>query len=315
MSAAKHLRAWGWKVLLAGAFLVTTPLAGMSLASTSEAQDRRAAATITVKDDARVEGVADAASFVGVLLPPQMANLSQRADGKVLEVKVRLGERVEKGAVLLVFDPRERQHDLAMVEAQLRVAKADAAGASSELGAARKRAARRNATVDVGGRRIALVSGEEAAQAKSEADGAAARAASAGAHIAEIKARVDQLRLALEETEVRAPFAGVVTSIAFEPGASVRAGDTVARLVGGDGLRVRIAVPEESVAVLRSGHARARMVVDGRTLFADIDQVSPEVEPASRAFVVEGRVLLDEAMCRASNDCATLAGRVVRASL
>jgi membrane fusion protein, macrolide-specific efflux system len=81
--------------------------------------------------------------FVGVLVPPQMANLSPKADGRVLAVQVKLGQSVRAGDKLVSFDPREKQHDLAMAEAQLRVTQAGAAAASSDFAAARKRAARR----------------------------------------------------------------------------------------------------------------------------------------------------------------------------
>jgi RND family efflux transporter MFP subunit len=249
--------------------------------------------------------------FVGVLLPPKMASLSPRVDGRILEVKVKLGQAVRAGDVLVAFDPREMQHNLAMAQAMLAESKAEAAGASSDLVAARKRAARRNATVEVGGQRVALVSGEEAAQAHYEAQSAGARAASAVAKIAQQKANVDQLKLALEETELRAPFDGVVTGINFEAGMTAHTGDLVVRVVGGQGLRTRIAVPEEAAEYIP--RRKVRLSLDGKTLFADIDQRGMEVEPASRAFLVEGTVDANREAC--GGDCAILAGRAVRASL
>jgi hypothetical protein len=69
----------------------------------------------------------------------------------------------------------------------------------------------------------------------------------------------------------------------------------VARVVAEHGLRVRIAVPEEQAARLPARHAR--IVLEDRTLKADIDQVSAEPEHVTtwlssrttqghRAFVV-----------------------------
>jgi multidrug resistance efflux pump len=164
--------------------------------------------------------------------------------------------------------------------------------------------------VDVGGREIPLVSGEEAAQARTEVDGAAARTASARAKIAEQHARFEQLRVALDEAALRAPFDGVVTGLNFDPGTTVHAGDAVARVVGGAGLRARIAVPEEAGGLVH--RTRARVEVDGRALYVNIDQVAEEVEPASRAFVLEGPV---EACRESPTDCNILAGRAVRAWL
>jgi len=299
-----------WTVcgLLTLATLIGAPLIGMRLTRRGEAQATplapRAAAEIPtggVRND-----------FVGVLLPPQMANLSPRADGKVLEVRANAGQAVRKGDVIVAFDLRERRHELAIAEAQLKIARAEAAGAGSDYLAARKRAARRNATVDVGGQAVALVSGEESAQSHFEAASAGAKAASAAAHIVEMKARVEQLRVALQESELRAPFDGVVSSMAFEPGMTARTGDTVARIVGGRGLRARIAVPEEAAALLTSKHAR--IALDDKVILATLDHTSAEPEPASRAFVVEGNVV-DAIAASCDNGCAAFAGRPVRAIL
>jgi RND family efflux transporter MFP subunit len=312
MSPGRRLLAAWARVLAVAALVVGAPVLGIVLARAREA----AAHTGPTGSGAAAAAPGLATSpvpndFVGVLLPPQMANLSPRADGRVLSVAVKLGQRVRAGDVLVIFDPREKQHDLAMADAQLGISRADAAGAGSDLVAARKRAARRNATVTVGGQRIALVSGEEAAQAHFEAQSAAARAASASAKIAEQRAKVQQLRLALEETELRAPFDGMVTAVNFEPGMTAHPGDVVARVVGGTGLRARIAVPEEAVDLLP--RHRARLTLDTRALFAAIDQVALEVEPASRSFIIEGPVAVAPDTC--AGDCAMLAGRAVRASL
>ena len=250
-------------------------------------------------------------TFVGVLLPPQMANVAPRAEGKLTDVPVRVGQRVDKGAVLAVFDARDRAHDLAVAQAQVRAALGASASAAADLAAARHRAARRNATVEVGGRAIAIVSAEESTQASLEASGAAGRAVMASAQVAEQRARIAQLRLALEETQLRAPFDGVVTAVYFEAGMRLHGGDTVVRVVGsGRGLRVRIAVAEEASERLRSVTV-ARLALDAnRSLTATLDHRSPEVDGASRTFLVEGTVDVDD-RCE---ECAVLAGKTIRAT-
>ena len=248
---------------------------------------RSAAASTAPRPSASAEH-----AFVGVLLAPQMANLAPRADGRLVSVNVRVGQRVRQGDVLAVFDQRDRRQDLALAEAQLKSALGAAAAAGAELGAAKARAARRNATVDIGnGRRIAVVSGEEAAQASADAHGAAGRAASAAGQIAEQKARIGSLKIALEETTLRAPFDGVVTATNFEGGMSVHAHETVVRLVGGsDMLRLRVAVPEEEASAVRSGAEVHFALEDGRKVTAHLTHVSPEVDSSTRCLFVEGDV-------------------------
>ena len=303
---------WAAKGLLALLVLVGAPLIGMLLTRKSEAGE---APKDTVSKTDQAASARFTNDFVGVLLPPQMANLSPRADGKVLELRAKAGQAVRAGDVIVAFDLRERQHDLAIAQAQLKVARAEAWGAGSDAMAAQKRAARRGSSVDIGGgQRVPLVSGEEAAQARFEAQSAGAKAASASAHIAEQKAKVDQLKVALQESELRAPFDGVVSSVNFEPGMTAHTGDIVARIVGGQGLRARIAVPEEAASLLKMRHAK--ITLDDKTLMATIDQVTPEAEPTTRAFVIEGSVDLQgaQAWC-GSGGCTALAGRPMRAVL
>jgi RND family efflux transporter MFP subunit len=252
-----------------------------------------------------------ARTFVGVLLPPLMANLSSRADGKLLDVKVKVGQTVRKNEILATFDQRERLQELAVAEAQLKGALGAAAAAGADMGAARAKAARRNASVDIGGgRRIALVSGEEASQAVSDAHGAAGRAASAAGQVAEQKAKIGQLKIALEEATLRAPFDGIVTGTYFEAGINVHANETVVRVVGGgNALRVRMAVPEEDGAIARAGSSARLSLDDGRVMLARLQHVSPEVDSTTRSLFVEGDVDIrgDE------RQIALLAGRTVRA--
>jgi multidrug efflux pump subunit AcrA (membrane-fusion protein) len=200
-----------------------------------------------------------------------------------------------------------------IAEAQLKQAKADAAAACSDASAARLRAKRRNATVDIGGgKRAGVVSGEELDQARADANSAGAKCSSGVGHIAEVKARVSQLKLQLEQSEIRAPYDGLVTGIYFEPGMTAHNTDVVARVVGGgQGLRARIAVSDDAAPLLK--RKNVKLTFEDKTLKAVIDQVAPEVEPASRTFVIEGNVDLDQKAC--GGDCALLAGRVVRASL
>lgn len=305
------------RILAVVAVLLVAPPIGLLFARDTNKSNRVAAPNTAIQANAGVAagpaGRELRSEFAGVLLPPKMANVAPTAEGRVESVAVKVGQVVHQGDVILRFDPRQRKHELAMAQASLKAAQAAAGAAASEMQAARRRAARRNATVEVNGQTIPIVSGEEVAQAQSDARTAAARAGSAGASIGEAQARVQALSLALDEAEVKAPFDGIVTAILFEPGMNVHANETVARVVGGSGLRLRFAVPEEDAAILK-GRGRARIALESSVLYATIEQVSPEVEPASRAFVVEGTVEGGDAACGVSG-CAMVAGRGVRVSL
>ncbi|HEX8792982.1 MAG TPA: biotin/lipoyl-binding protein [Polyangiaceae bacterium] len=305
------------KVLVVLVLVAGAPIVGILLA-----RSRQAAAANALPPSAsasRVETPAAAPvsnDFVAVLLPPQMANLSPKADGRIVAVRVKVGQAVHAGDTLVEFDPQERQHDLDMARAALDAARAEAGGSGASYRAARRRLSMLRGTVVVGGKSYDLTSAIDVTKAEADMATAGASSAAAASKIKEQRAKVAQLELALRETELRAPYDGVVTAINFEPGATAHTGDSVVRVVGngtgGPQLRVRIAVPEQSGLLAR--RRRARLTLDGvRTMVADIDQRAIEVEPASRTYFVEGQVEVDHDSC--GGDCAMLDGREVRATM
>lgn len=295
--------------------IIGAPIVGVITTPKRESVARAADGAEAAAAGAIVKPAASAiatGNFIGVLLPPQMATLSSYAEGRVERIDVKVGQPVKKGQLLLTFDQREAEQALAVAQEDVKAAKMSAGAAWAEANAARGEAKRNSETITYQGQKISLVAGGVAANSQHTASAAAARGASAGAQAAAAKARVGQLKLMLEHSEFRAPFDGVVTQINVEQGATAHGGQPVVRVVGGQGLRAKIAIPEESVGVWL-GRRRAQLELDNKTYWAIIDQVSPEVEPASRTYFIEGPLAATADVC--GGDCALLAGRPVRATL
>jgi membrane fusion protein (multidrug efflux system) len=94
---------------------------------------------------------------------------------------------------------------------------------------------------------------------------------------------------ALHDTEIRAPFSGMVVERAVSAGEYVRPDSRVATLVDTNSLRVEITVPEADVANVKQG-----MQVDFRTAGSEghvyhgkIRYVGPSVRRQSRDAIVE----------------------------
>jgi RND family efflux transporter MFP subunit len=298
------------------ALMIIAPVVGLYFA---KREDRRPppakALAVSPPSDAgsRAPDAIPPEDFVAVLLPPQMADLMQRAQGRVTRVHVKVGQRVSKGDLLVELDQRDRQQDLRLAQAALKAAKAQAGAAGAAARGAAQLAKRQGGTVTVGGKQIDIVAAADIEQAKAQAGVAGGHAAAAAADVGVMQERVNQAQLALEETRVSAPFDGIVTQILFESGTMVNPGDVVARVIdSGPGWRTRIAVPEEFGAMVR-GAKRAQIKFDNRMAFADIAQRSVEVDPASRTFMLEGTIVNAAEAC--GGDCTFLAGREVRAVL
>ncbi|WP_394845350.1 HlyD family efflux transporter periplasmic adaptor subunit [Pendulispora brunnea] len=241
--------------------------------------------------------------WTGVLLAPAV-ELTARLDARLAKVYVRVGDTVHEGDVLAELDTTVQQHEIAAAEAAVRASRAEAWQASVSLAQARDRQARRGAVVKYGNTELPIVSAEELAGSRFDSLAASSRVSSAAASADERQARLGQLRALVDQATVRAPFDGAIATRYFEPGAIVRSGMSLVRLVGSGGLRVRFAVPEaEGTSV--SMASKVVLECNGRTLHATVDRIAPEVESSSGTVFVEAAVAAQE------SEHDALAGRVV----
>lgn len=275
------------------------------------------AASCSSRDDraSRLTGVVEAAQTV----------VSSPADGVLAEMRVRVGERVEKGAVLAVIEALPLQARLQ----QLRTA---SKAAARELDSARARRERMQAEVDdmqqrplgverrvVGGRlveqpsdtnllrfdlaRDRLLAAEaleqSAARARSEAEAALQAALLLAPGLAEPADESSRL-------EVRAPAEGVAAAVTGPAGRAIRAGQPVATLYGGEPW-VRVALEESLVSAFSEGDSLAVELADGRELTGTIASIAPAPAFATqrdvdrrrrdiRAFEVEVRLPATEGL-------------------
>jgi HlyD family secretion protein len=215
--------------------------------------------------------------------------------GRLLDLRVRRGQRVAEGEVLAALDDAlqkpmrdARAKDLAAAQAQLQLLLAgtrreDVGALQAQLGSARaaerlaKHAARRaHALRRSGAVPRAQVDDADSlllrARSEREVVGQRVAAAKSGSRLEEVRAasaRVQgaQAALALEEQRLtrlvlRAPQAGVVLDTHAEPGEVLGAGAPVATLGEPRRPYVDLYVPEPRVAAIRVG-SRASLRLDG----------------------------------------------------
>jgi membrane fusion protein (multidrug efflux system) len=224
----------------------------------------------------------DDPGYIGVLVPPEAADLASRQDGKLMEVRVKVGQKVKKNAILALFDTRMLKHELQAAQAQ--------------AGAAADQARRRGGTIEVAGQKVAIVAEGDRASAQFEASAAGAR--------------VEQLKAALELAEIRAPFDGAVTVVYTGAGNYLKAGTPIVRVIGDGTLRLRFCIPDENVIkppVKSQVDARLK---NGRLLRATVESHSPEIETTSHCIFTDA--VVDEMPPDCGELCSQLAARTVR---
>ena len=149
----------------------------------------------------------------GYVVARRMATVSSKITGKVLEVLIEEGQSVEEGEVMATLDPVDADADRALAASQLAAARSQIGGVQAQL---------HEAELDVG--RLGKLVGQQLVS-KSQYDQSVAQRDALRAQLttAQRNARVAADRLAIadngvDNTIVRAPFAGVVTAKAAQPG-------------------------------------------------------------------------------------------------
>lgn len=205
-------------------------------------------------------------AYLGEVRSLARAWLAAGAAGEVRDVRVREGDAVRAGDVLLVVDPDAARARLGAAAAtRARVAE-EAAQAARD--AARFEGAGTDAVAETEIERAASVA--ERLRAEEEAR----RAAEAEA------------RELLSRHRVVAPFDGVVADRAVDPGAWVSEGTRAVELVASTGVEVLVAVPPEVSRRLTVGDAVALRGLAGDRGEGAVSGIVPAVDPATRTVTV-----------------------------
>jgi RND family efflux transporter MFP subunit len=226
------------------------------------------------------------AGFVGVVLAAKSVDLAPKANARVESVPVKVGEHVEAGALVATMDPAIVRQEVAQGEAKMRAAIAEEAKSTAEYEQAKDNAATLNHLVKRG-----HASAKELQVATYQRNAAGAARQAAHARVTEAQAQVEQLKEAQAETQIRAPFAGIISERYADPGAIAGPTSPIARLISAGELRVRFAIPEELAGTVAKGTAvRVEVGAVRAALRGVVEQLAPEVDTASRHLLAEARL-------------------------
>ncbi|MBI5607312.1 MAG: efflux RND transporter periplasmic adaptor subunit [Deltaproteobacteria bacterium] len=246
----------------------------------------------------------------GSLAADQTSEVAAPAPGIVGEVLIDVGSRVQKGDVLVRIDKRDATMRLSQASAAtqqayarlgLRPGDAFAAGKVPEVQAAREalqlaetEAKRAKALVEGGSAPQAQLDAAKTRleQARAQVDAAVNGANQAWAGLHAAKAAQDLSEKAASDTEVRAPFDGVITERRVNPGEYAQAGRVVAVLVCDRPLRLKFDVPEQYAARVRPG-AEVLVTVTAypEERFAGaVKRIAGALRPAARTLPVEAEL-------------------------
>ncbi len=210
----------------------------------------------------------------GSLIGAEEAQVAAGAAGKVIATFVERGSVLKKGAILVRLDGRTVNAQAKEATAQLESLKVQAAQAQIDC--------QRNEQLF-----------QKGAVSKADHDRSRTQCESTKWTVSAAEARKALIGEAIRDTEIRAPFAGMVVEKFVSAGEYVRPDSRVVTLVDVDSLRVELTVPEADVVQLRQG-----MTIDFQTAAGDtaptyhgrVRYIGPSVRKQTRDAVVEALV-------------------------
>ncbi|MCC6559214.1 MAG: efflux RND transporter periplasmic adaptor subunit, partial [Polyangiaceae bacterium] len=232
-------------------------------------------------------------SASGYVVARTRSIVAPKIPGRLAEVLVEEGERVQEGQLLARLDDEDARAALAQQTALARAAEAHLAAAGAAQAQAELDLSRAEPLVESGALAVA-----ELDTARTRSDAAVAQAVAARADLAAAEAGIEAARLRLEQTEIRAPFDGTIVRKLADIGA-VLAPATISEIdVGGivemvdlDTLEVEAEVSEEELPRIREGQP-ALIFLDAypdRVIRGTASAVRPSIDRSKATAVVKVR--------------------------
>lgn len=190
----------------------------------------------------------------GLIEAVHQATVSAQTSGRITKMHFDVDDYVGKGDVLIEFSDKGQR-------AALNAAKANLKQAESE----HKR------IKDVYAQKLVA----RAVLDKAEAGYKSARA------------KFEQAQEALEFTQVRAPYSGIVVKRYVELGENARVGQKLMTGLSLESLRAKVSVPQEMIHGVRQHKQAYLLYKDGQRVAAESMRISPYADPDSHGFAVQ----------------------------
>ncbi|NER19901.1 MAG: efflux RND transporter periplasmic adaptor subunit [Symploca sp. SIO1C2] len=257
-------------------------------------------------------------SYTGTIIPRRSSSLSFEIAGKLTQITVDGGDRVEPGTPLAFLDTstlKIKQQELfaqrKQLVAQLKemqagsraetiaAARASVRQLSQQLQLARQKSARRESLYQEG-----AISREQQDEAANEASTLQARLDNAQSQLDELivgtrperieaqealieqqDANIANLEVELKKSILQAPFAGTVSARLVDEGTVVGAGQSILKLVENNQLEAHIGVPVNAAAKIKVGNTFT-LQIEQKNYQAQVGSILPEVDPQTLTVTI-----------------------------
>ena len=242
---------------------------------------------------------AEKLGYVGVLTPRESSEVIAPFTTTVVELDVKLGDRVERGQRLARLDDRPLREDLAIAQATLKATQAGVAQADIERKAAHAALEREQRALKEN-----VVSQAEVSAAEFNDRKASTAVAHAAATVEEERAKIAVLQSKLTSTSLLAQLGGRVALIYAQPGDRVDEGHPVLRVISSDELFVKFAIPADKIGTVAPGD-QVEIIIDQQNVKTTgvVRHVAPELDPIAQMILADAELTTAIAALQAGVVC------------
>ena len=219
----------------------------------------------------------DYAWVPGTAIATRSLELSFRIGGRMIERPVFVGDKLKKGDLVARLDPVDYEIDLRNTQGQLENVKANLRAAQAEY----------DRVLNIQKKDSGAVSQMRINRTREERDQALG-------NIKSLEAAVENAKVRLQRTELRAPFDGTVVAKYAQQFEDVKAKQPIVRIVDNSRIDFVVNLPEQDISLL-SDITNIRVKFDAfpdREIPAEIKEVGTEASLTTRTFPV--RLIMDQ---------------------
>jgi RND family efflux transporter MFP subunit len=228
--------------------------------------------------------IPDSLEAMGTVRAAQTTQVASQSMGNITSIRAQEGDRVQSGQVLAAIDDAQPRAAVQQSEAAVTAAQKDASSAETELALAQSTLKRYQQLFDK-----KSLSPQEFDEIKTRSQAAEARRDMARAVEAQANATLTQAKTSLGNTQIRAPFAGVVTEKKVDAGTFASPGMPLFTLEDATRYRLEAMVDENDIHFVRTGEVVPVRLdsLRGSEFKGKVAQMVAAADAASRSFLVK----------------------------
>jgi len=251
-------------------------MAALLIAAPSMAQERPPSPVVV--DKITSGDMAPQTEFIGTVYFTETSNVAAEVDGKVVALNVQEGQRVKRGASLVVLSSDILNSTIDNARALLEQSKADADLAKRE-----------------NERTTKLYKSQTVAEGEYDSKRLAALASEK--RMIAAKAILSRLEMEKAKKTIRAPYSGVVLERKMFRGEWVSKGSVVLQMARDDEFDVVVNAPREAFGVVKPG-LKVTIKAAGKDMSGEVFAAIPKGDVATRTFPVKIRVKNDGSLAQ-----------------